>query len=135
MTGGRRGPRHLTRDAAEDFLRTRRWAALCVESATGDLISTPVRIAAAGESELGIVAVDDPAVHRGARRRAPGCVVSDEFESYEAIRGVIVQGVLHEPESGTAESGEVALTITTMIGFSFAGTLPPELTEAGPELE
>jgi hypothetical protein len=53
-------------------------------------------------------------------------VVADEFESYEAIRGAIVKGIVRsQPDVGP----ESVVEIVSVTGFSFAGTLPPQLRE------
>ncbi len=99
-----------------------RQGALCTEDESGDLVAIPVGLVPGGATEVRLVSAD-PAVTAGvAERRPPVCVVADEFESYEGIQGVIVQGSLRPDPAGG-----FAVRVTRVRGFTFAGTLPPEL--------
>jgi hypothetical protein len=102
-----------------------RQGALCAEDESGDLVAVPVGLVPGGATEVGLVSADPAVTGAVAERRAPVCVVADEFESYEGIQGVIVQGSLRpDPARGSA------VQVTRVRGFTFAGTLPPQL--AGP---
>ena len=131
MTGSaeRRGPRRLDADAVDEFLGRERLAALCVEAASGELEAVPVWLDAGREPPVRLLSADPILTGAAARRGDPACVVADEFESYEEIHGVIVQGNLGEDNRGEAGSAHVVMAVTRAVGFSFAGTLPPHLIE------
>jgi hypothetical protein len=131
--GARRGPRRLSGDAVRDFLQTARPAALCVEDESGELVAMPVRVVRAGDGELRLAPAGPWWASGAAGRGGPGCVVADEFETYEGIRGVIVQGDLRPVRSAPPGGTEVVLAVSTAVGFTFAGTLPPELAGSAVE--
>jgi hypothetical protein len=71
--------------------------------------------------------------------------VADEFETYEGIIGVIVQGVLGEIGRRGRESkeereiidapGVATLSYTRSVGFTFAGAMSGDLAGSNRELE
>jgi hypothetical protein len=122
--GPRRGPRRLDVDGIDRFLGQERWGSLCAEDPTGDLRAMPVLLAGGSSLEVRLVSADRDATHALATEQSSVCVVADIFETYEGIEGVILRGRLHE--DGRA-GGVVALEVVSRLGFTFAGTLPPEL--------
>ena len=126
-----RGPRPLSREAITQFRRVARHAALCVEGRDGELLPMPVQLLASSDSEFQLLLVDGASsmtIVEGA-----ACVVADEFESYEGIRGVIAQGRLHpvspasKPLAGKPSNPDATLDVTKLRTFDFAESLPSSL--------
>jgi len=115
------------------FLRVERFAALCVEGADGSLVSMPARLLGSPDGRVRAEPADPGAITGVLSRRAPACVVADEFESYEGIRGVILQGELLGITSEGASAPRVELEVSRSTGFTFAGTLPEHLARPTPE--
>jgi hypothetical protein len=131
MSATRRGPRRLSAQGVTEFLQEARPAALCVEDGSGELVAMPVRVVQACDGELLLAPAGAGWGGGGTGPEGRGCVVADEFETYEGIRGVIIQGGLRAGPAGIAHGQEVVLEVSASVGFTFAGTLPPQL--AGPD--
>jgi hypothetical protein len=124
----------LPAEAVADFLGRPRSGALCFVDASGCLRAAPVELSSLQGGEIRLGAAGPVLLSGAARPGDPACVVADEFESYEGIQGVIVQGELRPDgedgrDPGRAPLGRVVLAVTRTIGFTFAGTLPPQLVE------
>jgi hypothetical protein len=126
----RRGPVRLDDDAVDAFLAGERLASLCFETDTGGLGALPVRVACSTRGAVRLVPPDVGACLDAAVREVPACLVADEFEDYEGIQGVIVQGVLGVTTSPPGNAGVLELRVSRRLGFTFAGTLPPALASA-----
>src|SRR5437016_10505407 len=98
--------------------------AMCVLKANGRLEATPVRVHSGDGATVTVVVASPGVAEPGGdtRDRLRACIVADEFESYEGIRGVILQG------SVAPEGAIVDMTVERMTTFSFArpgnGTAP-----------
>jgi len=93
-------------------------------------VAAPAWIDRSDADAINLVSADRKLIRAAARRQVRACLVADEFETYESIHGVIVRGVLQTEEHGDA----VSLRVEKTAGFTFAGTLPPELVEEpGPD--
>jgi hypothetical protein len=103
------------------FLAQPRWAAACVVDEAGDLVASPVAIRAADSDTLEVT-IPDAVTTALAAEPVPAALTADESETYEGIVGVILRGRLRAGGDGRGR-----FTIDHAAGFSFAGTLPPEL--------
>jgi hypothetical protein len=133
VTGGdepRRGPKRLAAAAIAAFLGQERTGSLCLEDDSGRLRACPVRIVPVGQSGLHVVPADPWVNEAAVGRRPPACLVADEFESYEAIQGVIVQGHLRQDVTSRSDPPSVVIEVTRTVGFTFAGTLPAHLADS-----
>jgi hypothetical protein len=122
-----RGPRPLSEEAINQFTRVARQAALCVEGRDGELLPMPVQLLASSDAELRLLLVDGaPSMNivEGA-----ACVVADEFESYEGIRGVIAQGRLRPVSPAIGRPPEATFDVVKLRSFNFADSLPSSLRE------
>jgi hypothetical protein len=104
------------------FLAQPRWAAACVVDEAGDLVASPVAIRAADGDTLDMTIPDALTAALTAAEAVPAALTADESETYEGIVGVILRGRLRAGGGGRGR-----FTIDHAAGFSFAGTLPPEL--------
>jgi hypothetical protein len=100
------------------FLASRPAGAICVDDDDGRLLALPARVL---DAEDGVLRVEVPGGEGAAALSAERqcCVVADVFESYEAIRGVIVQGPAMCTDSSTAQP-VVTLKATRTTSFSFS---------------
>jgi hypothetical protein len=114
-------------DGIDRFLGDERWGSLCAEDPAGDLWAMPVLLAGGSSVEVRMVSPDRDATDAIAAGQSSVCVVADIFETYEGIEGVILRGRVHE--NGHAGGG-LALEVVSKLGFTFAGSLPPELRQA-----
>jgi hypothetical protein len=123
----RRGPRPLSKEAITQFTRVARPAAFCGEGRDGELLPMPVQLlAASSDAEFQLLLVDGPSsttiVEGGA-----ACVVADEFESYEGIRGVIAQGRLRAVSPAGGPPRDATFSVRKLRSFNFADSLPSSL--------
>ena len=117
----------------EMFLGVERLAALCVEGVDGSLVSVPARLVGSVDGRVQLQLADLGEIAEAVACRSPACVVADEFESYEGIRGVILQGELQSVASAGQQEPMVELEVSRSTGFSFAGTLPAHLARPAAE--
>jgi hypothetical protein len=115
------GPRRLDDESARSFMLHAGTGSLCFEDGEGRLCATPVDLRASSEATLVFAAPDIRELARATKRGGHACFVADEFETYEGIKGVIVRGTL---ASGGSPPPQINLLIDSVIGFSFANTLP-----------
>jgi hypothetical protein len=134
----RGGPRPLDPEAVDRFLGQERWASMCAEDASGVLSAVPVRLIGGKSTDVAFLSADPEASAAVALDGRPVCLVADQFESYDGIEGVILRGRLHQRAGAKAVAGRgqppvadekehFVLEVASGIGFTFAGTLPPEL--------
>jgi hypothetical protein len=102
----------MSLDEIASFLSAAPAGALCV--AVDELVAVPAAVVAMHDDDVELVATHPLVFEPG----AAGCFVADAFPSYDAIRGVIVQGEL----SGTAN--RVRLAIQRSTGFAFGPQSP-----------
>ena len=129
VTADRRGPARLEAGALRRFLEQRRLGALCLADQDGQLRAMPTWIWATGPEQLALIPAERL---EGLVASSPACIVADEFESYEAIRGAIVQGRLVTLAADLGD--ELRVEVTRCVGFSFAGSIsspPPPGDEGG----
>lgn len=84
---------------------------MCVVDDDGRLVAVPARIREADQEFLRVELA--AAAVAAIFDQRPGCVVADSFESYDAIRGVIVRG------SVTHGTRLITLTNARLSSFSF----------------
>lgn len=107
----RRGPGRLSAGEIAQFVATRRLASLCVEDEAGELRAVPAWAVSKGGDTVDIEMPDTPTL--ALRPETAACVVADEFETYEGIRGVILRGQLTDDHR---------LLVEHKLGFTFEGT-------------
>lgn len=110
------------------FLSQDRIGSLCVETDSGELCAYPVRIARTDEDVIRVMPADPDHAYGAGRTSGWACLVTDEFETYEGIRGVIVRGSLHDDDSGDL----LVLGVKSRVGFTFEGTVPAQLAQPQP---
>ena len=108
----------MSADELAAFLATQPSGAICVIDDDGHLLAVPARVLDedAGVLHLELASAEHVFTFDNDRQ---GCMVADTFESYDAIRGVIVRGPATRVD-GPAHSLTVALTIARTTTFSFA---------------
>jgi FixJ family two-component response regulator len=119
MANDRRGgPGGMSADELTAFLATQPSGAVCVIDDDGRLLALPARVLERDGAAFRVEVVRSELISLFERERR-GCVVADSFESYDAIRGVMVQG---RAASGDARAPNtvVAVTATRVATFSFA---------------
>lgn len=104
------GPRSMSDGELEHWLATARTGAVCAVTAEGRLRATPAVVTAADATTVRLMIAEADAIPDG----ATVCVVADEFETYEGIRGVIVQGV------AARGTGGLDVAVRRRTSFSFA---------------
>lgn len=112
MSGERRGgPTTMTPQELDAFLSGKPSGALCFGDENDRLVALPARVQS-GDGQTLTVAL------QGRTDTGDGplqvCVVADEFDSYQDIRGVIAQG------SAAVAAGPVEVTLNRVVTFSFA---------------
>jgi hypothetical protein len=113
------------------FLSAVRWASLCFENEEGRLCALPARLDSSSDHTLVMTPAEEAAA-RGAVGSS-ACLVADEFETYEGIKGVIAQGSIEARSDGGDDRGGLVLRVVRRVGFGFAGTLPVALGGTPPE--
>ena len=106
------GPGVMSDDDLRAWMSKRPTGAMCMLSDDGRFRATPV-VVQAFDGDVVTAVVASPELAQGAGR---ACIVADEFESYEGIRGVIIQGAIER--AGAAATVEMA--VERLSTFSFA---------------
>lgn len=114
----RGGPDSMSTDELNAFLAAGPCGAISVIDDDGRLLAVPARVL---DKDDDILRVELAAANLASTfdQERQGCVVADSFESYDAIRGVIVRGQAARADT-TALHPVVALTTARTATFSFA---------------
>jgi hypothetical protein len=109
------GPVKMSEEELAAFVAERPTGAICVIDDDGHLLALPGRVVDCGDKLTVEIDGADPDARQ--RRDTPVCLVADTFTSYQAIRGIILQGSIAWPPT---LHGLVVMAITRTVTFSFA---------------